>query len=228
MRSPLPKPLVPIGGRAILLRLLDAVQAAGVTDIVVVVGHGADQVRAALPAGVRTALQPEQRGMAHAVACAREAIGEAREILIFVGDSPLLFSESVTALIAHHRGTGAAASFLTARFPRDFPYARVIFDAAGRVAGCVEARDASPEQHAIPYYMTSHYLFDAAALWRALPAIGPHGDTGELYLTDILDLLIAAGERVEAVEVDDWRQLVGPNTPEEVVWAEEVLLERGP
>lgn len=226
MRSTRPKPLMPVAGRPIALWLLDSFAAAGVTDVVAVVGYGAEQVQAALAGRARFALQAQQLGMAHAVASAREALGDAAEIFVFVGDGPLVRPESIRALLAHHRATDAAVSFLCADFPIDLPYARIIQDADGRVIRAVEARDADPADLAARRLLGSHYLFQAAALWRWLGDIQPHPQTGERYLTDILGLMLAAGERVEALVIPDWRELVGPNTPEELVWAEGVLADR--
>ena len=95
-------------------------------------------------------------------------------------------------------------------------------DADGVVTGCVEERDCTPEQAEITEYLTSHYVFDAAALWSRLPDIPRHPVTEERYLTDIIGLLIDAGQRVEAVVIEDWAELVGLNTPEDVAWAEGV------
>lgn len=223
MRSDLPKPLVPVAGRPILVWLLDSLAAAGVGEAVVVVGHGADQVRAALGDRVRYAVQAEQRGMAHAVACAREAVGDAPELLVFVGDGPLIRPASVQALVARHRETAADVTILTARFPTSLPYARVLRDEAGKICRVVEERDATPEEAAARELLGSHYLFRAEALWAFLGQIQPHPVTGERYLTVILDLMIASGRRVESVLLPDWRELVGPNTPEERLWAEAVL-----
>src|SRR4029079_11087891 len=80
MRSRLPKVLHPLAGQPMVAHVLDAAAAAGARDVVLVVGHGAEQVRAALGDRVRYAVQAEQRGMAHAVACAREAVGEVPEL----------------------------------------------------------------------------------------------------------------------------------------------------
>ncbi len=228
MRSPLPKPLVPVAGRALVLRAMDAFAETGVTRQVLVVGHGADAVMAAVGDRATYALQADQRGMAHAVECAREAVGDAPEIYVFVGDTALMRPESIRALRDRHRATGALCSFLTADFPRRLPYARVLRDLDGRLLGCVEERDASPAQAAVRELLGSHYLFRAEGLWPHLAAIGPHPRTGERYLTDIIGILLARGERVEAVRIPDWRELVGPNTPEELAWAEAVLAGEDP
>lgn len=227
MQSPLPKPLVPLAGRPLVLRLLDAVTAAGVDHTAVVVGHGAEQVRAALPDGVDTPLQAVRDGTAAAVQCAEAVCEDADEVLVFVGDSPLLSPESIRRLIDHRRATGAAAAFLTATFPIQLPYARVIRDAGGAFVECIEERDCTEEQAAIRGYLTSHYAFHGPTLWRLLRDIQPHPHTGERYLTDILGLVRRAGGRVETVEAASWEELVGLNTPEEVAWAEQVWTRHG-
>lgn len=227
MKSDLPKPLVPLAGRGLTLRLMDAVAAAGIGRRVAVVGHGADQVRAALPDDIHTPLQAVRDGTASAVACGQEAAGDAPHVFVLVGDSPLLTAGSLRALFDHHVATGAACSFLTATFPVSYPYARVIRDEDGGVLGCIEERDCTPEQAALRELLTSHYVFDAAALWAALTRVPRHPETGERYLTDVIALIREAGGRVEAVSIPDWRELVGLNTPEEVAWAESVLGEAG-
>jgi bifunctional N-acetylglucosamine-1-phosphate-uridyltransferase/glucosamine-1-phosphate-acetyltransferase GlmU-like protein len=226
MRSDLPKPLLRLAGKPMLLHLLTAIEGAGIERSIVVVGHGASRVRSALGPGIQTALQPVLNGTASAVEAAQEAVGDATEVMVLVGDSPLLKADTIRRLLAHHRQTGAACSFLTAHFERHFPYGRVLRGADGRVKGCVEERHATPEQRRIQEYMSSHYVFDAEALWRTLPRIGAHPESRERYLTDIITLMVSAGERVEAVVIEDWRELVGLNTPEDLEWAGEVLDER--
>jgi len=227
MRSPEPKVLVPVAGRPLVGHLLGALEGAGVRDVVVVIGHRADEVRAALGPRYRYALQSEQRGMAHAVACAREAVGDAEQVVVTVGDAPLLRAATFARMLDHHGRTDAACTFLTSVYPEPLPpYARVIRDPSGRVVHCVEERSATPEQRQVRELLTSQYVFQAEALWAHLGGVAPHPDTGELYLTDIVPLLIAAGRRVEAVVVDDHTELTGPNTLEEVAWAEARLAER--
>jgi bifunctional N-acetylglucosamine-1-phosphate-uridyltransferase/glucosamine-1-phosphate-acetyltransferase GlmU-like protein len=227
MRSPLPKPLVPLAGRPLVAHLLDAIQEAGISRTVLVVGHGAELVREALGPGHAWALQEPQFGMAHAVEVARDAVGDAPLVFVSVGDSPLLRAETIRRLLHHHLETRAACSFLTALFPEPPPYARVIRDGEGRLRACVEERDASPEEREVRELLSSHYLFEAESLWSGLPGIRPHPVTGERYLTDILALLLARGARVAPLCVDDWRELVGLNTPEELAWAEGLLAGRG-
>jgi bifunctional N-acetylglucosamine-1-phosphate-uridyltransferase/glucosamine-1-phosphate-acetyltransferase GlmU-like protein len=226
MRSPLPKPLVPVAGRPIIDHLIDAVRAAGVSTISVVVGHQAERMREHLGEDILTPLQAVRDGTAHAVDVAKQTVEGADEVFVFVGDSPLISDASIQKLQQVHRATGAACSFLTADFGQHYPYARVIRDGEGRVSAVIEERDCTPEQEALTEYLTSHFLFDAAALWSVLDAVEAHPVTSERYLTDTIGLLLAAGQRIEAVAIDDWRELVGLNTPEDVAWAEDIIASR--
>lgn len=223
MQSPLPKPLVPVAGRPILDHLIEATQAAGIDEISVVVGHQAEAMRAHLGASVHTPYQAERNGTAHAVDVARSSVESADEVFVFVGDSPLIRPSSIELLQEVHRETGASCSFLTASFEQHYPYARVIRGIDGSVDAVIEERDCTPAQMEVNEYLTSHFLFDAEALWSVLDRVQAHPDTGERYLTDTIGLLLADGERVEAVNIDDWRELVGLNTPEDVAWAEGIL-----
>ena len=223
MQSALPKPLVPVLGRPIIDWLLDAVQASGIDAVSVVVGHQADAMRAHLGSSIQTPLQAERNGTAHAVDVARDSVRDAEDVLVFVGDSPLVRPESIKRLLRVHRESGAACSFLTADFAQHYPYARIIRGADGAVDAVIEERDCTPEQCTITEYLTSHFVFDAAALWSVLDRIPAHPVTQERYLTDAIGLLLAQGRTVEAVAIEDWRELVGLNTPEDVRWAESVL-----
>jgi len=223
MQSSLPKPLVPVLGRPIIDWLLEAVGTVGVDTISVVVGHQADAMREHLDDSIRTPLQSVRNGTAHAVDVARESVADADDVAVFVGDSPLIRPESIERLFRVHSDTQAACSFLTATFEQHYPYARIIRDRGGSVSAVIEERDCTPEQATVTEYLTSHFVFNAEALWSVLDNIPVHPVTKERYLTDAIGLLLERGERVEAVGINDWRELVGLNTPEDVTWAESVL-----
>ena len=223
MQSDLPKPLVPVKGRAIVDHLMEAVRAADVDIISVVVGHQAERMRQHLGSDVQTPLQATRNGTAHAVDVAKNSVKDADEVFVFVGDSPLISTGSIQKLRQEHRAQGAACSFLTANFGQHYPYARVIRDENSHVKAVIEERDCDPEQLKVSEYLTSHFLFDAEALWSVLDRVESHPVTGERYLTDTIGLLLADSKRIHAVSISDWRELVGLNTPEDVAWAERVL-----
>ncbi len=200
MKSPEPKVLVPLAGKPIALHLLESLEEAGVSDLHVVVGHRADEVRAALGPRYGYVLQERQLGMAHAVEMAR----------------PLLRPGTIRRLLARHRDTGAACTFFTATYEPPPPYARVLRGADGRVLYCVEERDCTAEQTRVRELLTSHYVFRSDALWEHLESVPVHPVTGERYLTDITRSFHAHGLGMQAVPLDDPMELAGLNTLEEV------------
>ena len=210
MRSDSPKVLFPVAGRPLLAWVLDAVAGVSPDETVVVVGHGADRVREILPAGVRAVVQEPQLGTGHAAREALAAMGEVAgdTVLVVPGDTPLLRSETLRALVAAL--PGAAAAMLTTRMPDPAGYGRVRRE-GDRVLGIVEDRDATPAQRAIDEVAVSTYAFEGAALAGALGGLAPDNDQGEYYLTDAIGLLAAAGQ-VRGVPVADPAEGQGVNS----------------
>jgi len=152
MKSGLVKVLHPAAGRPMISWPVAAARAAGATPIVLVVGHQADAVQTAFHGApdIRIAMQEEQLGTGHAVACARDALaGFSGTVLILCGDTPLLRVETLQGLIAFRRKQGASPSVLTAVMDNPYGYGRVIRDGAGRVVRIVEQKDATPEEQAV-------------------------------------------------------------------------------
>ncbi|MBM3696351.1 MAG: UDP-N-acetylglucosamine diphosphorylase/glucosamine-1-phosphate N-acetyltransferase [Actinobacteria bacterium] len=214
MKSDRPKVLFCVAGRPLLSWVLDAVAGTAPDEVVVVVGHGAAEVRAALPEGVRAVLQEPQLGTGHAVATALAAMGEVGggTVLVVPGDSPLLLPETLRALV-EARGS-APAALLTTVMPDPTGYGRVLRDGEG-VAGIVEERDATPEQRALCEVAVSTYAFGGEALASALAGLSRGNDQGEYYLTDVVAALAASGE-VCAVPVPDPAEVQGVNSLEQL------------
>src|SRR6478736_2522751 len=147
MRSVLPKPLVPFNGQPIVSHIIDSFMEAGTRDIFLIVGHEAELVKHVIGTKVRYIDQPEQKGTAHAVMQAKEVIDwKNKNVFVFVGDSPLISADTISWLEEHHKLTQASCTFLTANFPIDLPYARVIRNKDGVLAGCIEEKNATPEE----------------------------------------------------------------------------------
>ncbi|MBN2113319.1 MAG: bifunctional UDP-N-acetylglucosamine diphosphorylase/glucosamine-1-phosphate N-acetyltransferase GlmU [Acidimicrobiia bacterium] len=214
MKSERPKVLFEVAGRSLLAWVLDAVAEVGADEVIVVVGHGADEVRAALPEGVRAVTQQPQLGTGHAVMAALAAVGEVGgdTILVVPGDTPLLRPETLRALVEAR--ADAPASLLTTEMPDPTGYGRVV-RRGSRVVGIVEQRDATPEQRVIREVAVSTYAFDGAALAAALAALGTGNDQGEYYLTDAVAALAADGE-VRAVPVADPAEVQGINSQDQL------------
>ncbi|MFP5282538.1 MAG: bifunctional UDP-N-acetylglucosamine diphosphorylase/glucosamine-1-phosphate N-acetyltransferase GlmU [Actinomycetes bacterium] len=198
--------------------LSDAVATAASVEpeqVLVVVGHQRDQVVAHLAEvapHVRTAVQAEQRGTGHAVQCALVELGDLEgEVVVTMGDVPLLSGETVGELLAAHREARAAVTLLTARVPDPTGYGRVVRDESGWVAAVVEQSDATPDQLALSEINAGIYVFDAAALRSGLGQITADNAQGEMYLTDVIALSRRAGRPVAAHLVEDRWQTEGIN-----------------
>lgn len=206
MRSARPKVLHEVCGRPSLWYVVQAALAARPSLLAVVVGHGRDQVVEAvrswrLPLEPRFVDQGQPLGTAHAVQAAREAIGEAEDVLVLAGDDPLVTGEHVRALLRVHRRTGAAATILTTELDDPRGFGRVI-RTGDELEAIVEEADASPQVRAIREVSTLVYAFRGEALFRALPQVRPDKRQREYYLPAVLGVLKAEGERVAAVPVD--------------------------
>ena len=225
MRSSLPKPIVPFRGKPIVSYLIDGFTKAGVEDKYLIVGHGAEEVRNEIGEDVHYVYQKEQKGTAHAVQQVYETMAwKDTNVFVFVGDSPLIQATTIKQLEKHHRDTDASCTFLTALFPIDLPYARVIKNDHGKVLACVEEKNASPDELKIRELLTSHFIFKGNDLFQYLNEIKADTDNQELYLTDIIQIFLNNRLNVETLQIDSYKELVGLNTPEDIQWAEGAVL----
>ncbi len=215
MKSARSKLLHEIAGHSLLSYAVNAATTLQPEHIVVVVGHRRDQVEAHLAEiapHVLTAVQEQQLGTGHAVRAALERFDDlVGEIVVTMGDVPLLAPETLAALLVEHRSRGAAATVLTARVPDPSGYGRILRDATGQVSGIVEHRDADEVQRAIEEINSGIYVFEGALLRSALTELSPANDQGELYLTDVLALAHRAGRTVGSLVVNDLWQTEGVN-----------------
>lgn len=230
MRSAIPKVLHELAGVPLLGHVLSAVVGLRADRTLVVVGHGRDQVVAALRANAGHAeavVQDEQRGTGHAVRLALAGAGSLLgTVLVVPGDAPLLRTETLRALIARQLAEGAAAALLTAVLVDPTGYGRVVRDAAGRVVSVMEQRDASPAQLSITEVATSVYAFDADLLRGALSRLTTDNTPGEEYLTDVIGLFVADGRRVTALTATDAAETAGVNDRIQLAAAGRVLNDR--
>ncbi len=225
MRSGRAKVLHEIGGRSLVAHALTAVRAVAPARVLVVVGHDRDQVSRQVRAvddDVRTVVQAEQRGTGHAVQVALASLGDdsgisggsggsGGTVLVTCGDVPLLHPDTVRALLADRAGAGHAVSLLSAELADPAGYGRVIRDATGAVHAIVEHKDATDEQRAVREVNSGTYAFDATFLAEALDRVGTDNAQGEVYLTDVVALAVAAGRTVGAVRCHDRWQIEGVN-----------------
>jgi len=214
MRSELAKVLHRAGGLSLVEHVVRACQALKPIQLLVVIGHQAEEVSAVVTAlGAQTVVQQPQRGTGHAMQVARRAIRKSAKFAIVVpGDAPLLRTETLAALLDTHRRGEAAATILTAELNDPTDYGRILRDSEGRVQAIVEEKSATPEQRAIREVNSSIYCFTLTKLWPCLNALRPENAHRELYLTDVIGLLRQQNERVLAHVAPDSQEILGCNT----------------
>lgn len=224
MKSALPKVLHPVLGEPMLDLVLSALERAGLSNPIVVIGHGGDEVRAHLGNRARTAVQSEQLGTGHAVRMALDAMTEVEGVVaVACGDTPLLTAELFTALRDHHVREGNAATILSCRLDDPGAYGRIVRDSDGRVTGIVEFRDATPAERNIQEINSGTYFFNIRDLRAAIAGIGNTNAQGEYYLTDAISIVARGGGRVGALVWPDRADTLGVNSPAELAEAEELL-----
>ena len=223
MGASVPKVLLSIEGRPLLSYVLESARAAGVTRTIVVVGTQKEQVMAAFgQAGVEFAEQAGQRGTADAVLACRELLGDDEECVVLCGDAPLIRPATIRRLAQARQEAGADVAVFTARLADPAGYGRVVRADGDSVDRIVEQRDATPEVLAINEVNSGAYSFRWGKVRPALERIRPSPVSGEYYLTDVVREVRADGGRVVAVLAKDPTEMLGANTPDELV-----ALERG-
>ncbi|MPY78010.1 MAG: bifunctional UDP-N-acetylglucosamine diphosphorylase/glucosamine-1-phosphate N-acetyltransferase GlmU [Actinophytocola sp.] len=212
MRSSTPKVLHPIAGRSLVEHAVRAAAGLDPDNLVVVIGHGREQVgthldavAGALGREVLTAIQEQQHGTGDAVRCGLAALSAepTGTVVVTCGDTPLLDTATLSALLAEHTQAGNAVTALTSVPPDPTGYGRIVRDDDGSVRAIVEHKDCDQDQLAIGEINSGVYAFDAAVLTDGLSRISTDNSQGELYLTDVLGIARADGRGVGALVVDD-------------------------
>jgi bifunctional UDP-N-acetylglucosamine pyrophosphorylase / glucosamine-1-phosphate N-acetyltransferase len=214
MRSSLPKVLHPVCGRPMVAWPVHAAREAGAGRVVVIVGPKHD-LSAALPEGTETAVQPEANGTAGAMLAAIEAIESSQEVVVLSGDHPLLGADTIAELAGTHRNEGAAATVMTVELDHPGSYGRVVRGADGSVERIVETKhpeNVPADILATREINTGTYCFNGPALAAALHKVAPENDAGELFLPDVIPVLLGEGHTVAAYVATDPNVNLGVNT----------------
>jgi len=213
----LSKVLVELDGKPLVGHVLDAVAELRPWRTVVVVGHGKDEVRRRLGGrSLETVDQGEPHGTGHAVQVAGSALGRAScVVLVLNGDVPGVRAVTMRRLVETLED-GTAAAILTAEVEEPGAYGRIVRRADGRVEAIVEAADATAEILRLREINVGSYAFRAPDVFDVLAQVTDDNAQGEIYLTDVVARLVARGEAVAAVVLDDPVEGSGVNTPEDL------------
>jgi bifunctional UDP-N-acetylglucosamine pyrophosphorylase/glucosamine-1-phosphate N-acetyltransferase len=227
LKSSLAKVLHSAGGRTLVEHVVRACAPLGARQTVVVVGHQAEQVAPVVePQGAETVLQQPQHGTGHAMQVARRALGRAKLAVVLPGDAPLVRTETLKALVSAHRAGNAAATILTAVVADPSGYGRILRKSETAVAAIVEESQLTPDQRELNEINSAIYCFTLDKLWPALAHVKPNNKHRELYLTDTIATLTAAGETVLAEVAPDSREILGCNTRADLAEVDRVFRER--
>ncbi|UOE94189.1 bifunctional UDP-N-acetylglucosamine diphosphorylase/glucosamine-1-phosphate N-acetyltransferase GlmU [Alkalihalobacillus sp. LMS39] len=227
MKSQLYKVLHPVCGKPMVQHVVDEVTTLGLSEIVTIVGHGAEKVKDQLGQSVTYALQEEQLGTGHAVMQAATLLeGKEGTTLVLCGDTPLITKETMKALLELHEKEDAKVSILTARTTNPTGYGRIVRSEDGFVERIVEQKDATEEEQQIQEINTGTYCFDNIALFNALKKVTNENAQGEYYLPDVIEILQQAGENVVAYQTPIFEETLGVNDRVALAEAEKVMKQR--
>lgn len=227
MKSKLYKVLHPVCGKPMVGHVLDTVKATGCERTVVVVGHGAEKVKAYVGQNAEYVLQETQLGTGHAVKQAKDLLGsETGTTVVAYGDTPLITSKTLEGLMALHEERGASVTVLTAVMNDPSGLGRIIRNEDGALMKIVEQKDCSAEEAAIREINTGIYCFDNAKLFAALEEVTPNNMQGEYYLTDVIGILREQGDLVLAFQTADATESIGVNDRLALSEAEGYMQER--
>ena len=227
IRSAQAKVLQPVGGKAMIVHLLETLQELTLERTAVVFGYQGEQLRTCIePAWpqVQWIAQTEQRGTGHAVQMAMAEIAQTERVLILFGDTPLVRASTLQRLLDASQESGFA--LLSAVVDNPFGYGRIVRDADGSVSAVVEEKDASETQRAITEINTGMMVVARDILTTHLPQLQNDNAQGEYYLPDLVALHRAAGGRISAIIADDAEETMGINTRAQQAQAEAVYRRR--
>jgi len=223
----LPKAMFKVGKRPMLELVLDNLSFVDQKDIYIVVGCGKEKIIEHFGDRYHYIEQKQQLGTGHAVMECADAFSDFDgSVLVTFGDMPLFRKEEMEAMCRQHAENGAACTLMTAENPSLSLWARVIRDENGRFSRVVEGKDCTTEQAAIKELFSGVMVFDSKALFGILPEMGCANVQKEYYITEIPELMVKHGMKVDTYFTKDGDDLRGINTPEDLEICEKILTER--
>ncbi|MCX7018890.1 MAG: bifunctional UDP-N-acetylglucosamine diphosphorylase/glucosamine-1-phosphate N-acetyltransferase GlmU [bacterium] len=227
MYSGLPKVLHSVAGQPMLDHVLEAIEALEPSRIFVVTGFMADKVHEHVGNRATCVDQPRRLGTAHAVRMVVPNLESFKgNVIITVGDTPLIRTDTLRELIKRRRAHNVAAAVLTTELENPAGYGRIVRNRDGTVRKIVEEKDTNVYEAAIKEINTGIYVFDCQKLLTALKRVGNKNAQREYYLTDTIEILGKINEETEPVVADDSTETIGVNSREELARAESILRRR--
>jgi UDP-N-acetylglucosamine diphosphorylase/glucosamine-1-phosphate N-acetyltransferase len=229
MKSDKAKVLHKIQGQPMIHFVVDAAQKIAGDDVIVVIGHQAQKVRAVVLDRARPlfAVQEQQLGTAHAVQCAVPQIPEHCEhVVILCGDAPLIQPETIAELVDDHIGARRDISLLAVELENPFGYGRILLDDKKQVSAIIEETDATDAQKLIKLINSGIYCIEKGFIMEALPKIRSDNAQGELYLTDIMAVGYQEKRNMGVMIGKNCQQILGINTCQDLETVDAIMQKR--
>ncbi len=228
MKSDLPKVLHKLNDKYLVDYVIENVRAAGIQNIVLVIGHKYELVKEKLAdRGVKFAIQQPQLGTGHAVQTAVPVLGGFDgDLLVLCGDMPLISPATIINLLTQRRQTGSAAVVLTVKLDDPGYYGRIVRDERGLLKAIVEYRDADTKTRLINEVNTAAYCFSYKELVPLLRQLKAENVQSEYYLTDTIAQFRGKGLKVSALISDNPNEGLGVNSGEELLRIESIIKEQ--
>ena len=223
----MPKAMFRVNGRPMLEVVLENIDFIEEKDIYIVVGYGKDKIIQRFGDRYNYAEQTEQLGTGHAVMTCAEAFKDFDgTVLITFGDMPLFRREEMYKMCMQHQENNADCTLMTAENPELKLWARVVRDENGNFSSIVEGKDCTPEQAQLKELFSGAMVFNSKSLFEILPTVGCANVQKEYYVTEVPELMVKHGMKVETYFTKDGDDLRGINTPEDLEACEKILLSR--
>ena len=226
MKSELPKVALSVAGKPMIQHVLENLKSLNLTKIAVVVGYRQEEVKSRIDLKeypqVVFAEQTEQKGTAHALLAAKEAIGdESGTLLVTSGDMPLIKPETFEQLFQAQESQDVAACVLSSVQPDPTGYGRLVRDADGFLERIVEEKDADEETRKIKESNAGTYIFESPGIFEILTRIDSSNKQNEYYLPDAVQVYRGQNRKIGTLILNDTDQTLGANTVDELASLEE-------
>lgn len=226
MKSELPKVALDVAGKPMIQHVLENLKSLNLSKIAVVVGYRQEEVRNRIDLKefpqVVFAEQLEQKGTAHALLAAREAIGnEPGALLVTSGDMPLIQPDTFEQLFHSQESQEVAASVLSSVQPDPTGYGRLVRDPDGFLERIVEEKDADDEIRKIKESNAGTYVFESPGIFEVLTQIDSSNKQNEYYLPDAVQVYRGQGRKIGTLVLNDTDQTLGANTVDELASLEQ-------
>jgi bifunctional UDP-N-acetylglucosamine pyrophosphorylase/glucosamine-1-phosphate N-acetyltransferase len=228
MKSKKSKVLHKLCGKPIISYPIKACKSLIPDELYIVIGQNSEDIKNVInDSNIVFVYQSEPLGTGHAVMQVIPYLkNKDMDVLIMPADAPLIRIETIKELYNFHKENDALVSILTTEMPDPTGYGRIIRSSGNRVLMIVEEADAFPEEKQIKEINSGIYIFESNILIEALNEIKPDNKQGEYYLTDVIAIIQRKYGGVYAYKINDWKEIIGINTREQLSQAHSILQER--